>query len=78
MADWKPPNPLPVESAVQTVFLRLLGRVVEVALGIPRLQLAVGGTIPRSMTSAQAAISIAPIPPREWPIIDLIELIGTL
>ncbi len=33
---------------------------------------------PRSIASAQAAISIAPMPPSECPIIDLIELIGIL
>ncbi len=40
-------------------------------------QLAVGGTTPYSMASAQAAISIEPIAPSECPTIDLIELIGT-
>ena len=30
------------------------------------------------MARAQAAISIAPMAPSEWPIIDLMELTGTL
>ena len=80
IALWKPPNPLPTVSTASICCSRAVQRhVVEVALRVAvRRRLAVGGTTPCSIASAQAAISIEPIAPSECPIIDLIELTGML
>ena len=56
---------------------RNVGHVVEIASGSRSNWLMVGGTMPRQSASAVIASSVEPAAPSMWPVIDLVDEIGT-
>ena len=53
---------------------RLVGAVVQVALGVLLKMLIVGGTTWSRTASAVNTDSMPPAPPSRWPVMDLVEL----